>query len=223
MKGINKKKLIIGVAALFISLAYTPMVIGAPIEKENRTTISYAILNSDGTIEQQSVSLTDRELTDLISRLTQLMNILKTFHGDWSIIDSLLGGHPLLQKLLTYLLSSDVLGNKKIVASFGLGRCFNPFKELKTSIIRPFTFWHYSNTIISQQIPLPSTTVIVDLNPFKISTFKGFQIGFMLKFRGFYLYIPRQLPEQSITVFIGVTPSIWAFALPEIPTPTQGN
>lgn len=223
MKGINKKKFIIGVAALFISLAYMPMVIGAPIEKEDRTTISYAILNSDGTIEQQSVSLTDRELTDLISRLTQLMNILKTFNGDWSIIDSLLKGHPLLQKLLTYLLSSDILGNKKIVASFGLGLCFNPFKELKTSIVRPFTFWHYSNTVVSQQLPIQSTTVIVDLNPFKISTFKGFQIGFMLKFRGFYLYIPRQLPEQSITVFIGVTPSIWAFALPEIPTPTQGS
>ncbi|HEC89503.1 MAG: hypothetical protein DRN12_03990 [Thermoplasmata archaeon] len=223
MKGTNKKKLIIGVAALFISLAYMPMVIGAPMEKENKTTIRYGILNSDGTFEQQSVTLSERELTDLISKLTRLINLLQTFNGDWSIIDSLLKGHPLLQKLLQYLLSSDVLGNKKIVASFGLGRSFNPFKELKTSIMRPFTFWHYSNTVVSEQIPIPSTTVILDLNPFKISTFKGFQIGFMLKFRGFYIYIPRQLPEQSITLFIGVTPSVWAFALPEMPTPPQGS
>ena len=216
MKRVLKKKLILGVAALFISLAFTPMAMGDSTDKASATTIEYVAVNGDGTFEQQSISLSGQELVNLIFQLRQIIDFLKTHHGDWNIIESLFKSHPLLQKLLSYLLSSDVLGNKKIVASFGLGRNLNPFKNLKTSIVRPFTLWHYSNAVLPQ-LPIPSTTVIVDMNPFKISTFEGAQIGFMLRFHGVYIYIPRPLPEQSITVFIGTASYVGAVDFPQIP------
>lgn len=225
MKGILKKKLIVGVALLFITLAMSPIAIGDVAEEVDEAeliTIECMTLSDDGTLQQETISLSEAETATLISAITQFIYFLQTNPDKEEIIDVLSTGgfyndHPILSKLLSYLFSTKLLGNRKLVASLGWGYCFNPFKEIKTGIIKPIAFWHYTGS--STDIPFPSTTAIIDLNPFEIKTLTGFQFGFMLRFHGFYIHIPRPLPQQSMTFFIGTARHAGGFALPDFSLP----
>ncbi|RLC83316.1 MAG: hypothetical protein DRI37_10375 [Chloroflexi bacterium] len=218
MKG-TPRKLIVGVTALFISLAFYPLVMGISLEeKEDMTTIEYTTVDENGKLVREYLTLPGEQTTQLVFWIIQLLKLLERHPWDSPIIQFFLKDHPLLQKIFSYLLSSNIL-NKKLVASLGWGRCFNPFKEVKTAFIKPLVFWHYANAV-PEGLPIPSTTLIMDLNPFKLTTFKGFQLGLLLKFRGVYVHIPRPLPELSMTFFIGTAKQVWgvAFPLPEIPS-----
>jgi hypothetical protein len=107
----------------------------------------------------------------------------------------------LLNKIIQYILNSKLLDDRKLVISQGGGYNINILKDSKIGVIKPFTFWHYNKD--PSVLGIPSTTIVLSLNPFKVNTFSGAQFGLMLRFRGLYVQVSQPLPQKSYTFFIG--------------------
>ena len=111
--------------------------------------------------------------------------------------------------------------DRQLIISAGWGLTLNPFKKTQTDFVKPITFWHYADQ--SDTMLIPSITASLTLNPFQVKSMMGSQLGVMIRFRGVYVNIPQQLPQQSFTFFIGSAKHILnvelpTFELPQIPT-----
>jgi len=204
-----RKGLVIGVIALFATISILPAIANEQIEEkvyDEIVNVEYTSIDLDGSTVGEKFTLSEQEFTDLKTRLSSLFDTLKSKTDKKDIMDVLTSfldrnNHPLLNKILTSLLNSEILGNRKLVVSQGWGYNLNPFKDSKTAVAKPFTLWCYTDT--SDQMSIPSGTGIVSLNPFEIKTFTGAQMGFMLRFRGLYIHIAQPLSQTSYTFFIG--------------------
>ncbi|MEA3458803.1 MAG: hypothetical protein U9R21_09025 [Candidatus Thermoplasmatota archaeon] len=206
-EGLFRKGLVIVVIALFATVYIFPAIANEQIEEkacEEIINVEYTSIDFDGSTIGEKFSISEQEFTDLKTRLSSLFDALKSKTDSKDVIDVLTSfldrnDHPLLNKILKSILNSEILGNRKLVVSYGGGYNLNPFKDSKTKVAKPFTLWLYADA--SNQ--MPSGTGIVSLNPFEIKTLTGAQMGFMLRFRGLYIHVAQPLSQTSYTFFIG--------------------
>ena len=216
-KDLFRKGLVIGVIALFATLYMAPAIANDYVEETNygeKITVKYTSIDLNRFTAEEKVTLSEQEFTGLKTKLSSLFNDLKAKTDKKEIMDVLTAfiesnDQPLLNKIFESLFNSKILGNRKLVFSLGYGYNLNPFKESKTAFNNPFTLWCYTDA--SDQMSIPSSTGVVSLNPYEIKTFTGAQIGFMLRFRGFNIYVAQPLPQESYTFFIGTAQYVGGF------------
>ena len=224
MKVNMKKTMIIGVIALFISVSISPMVAATQTQSEETFAVEYAMINSDGSISEETVLFNAEELSLFQGRLSTLFDLLRSTSDKSTLFNLLFNfmngdNYPVLSKIVQYLLGSDILKDRQLVISEGWGYDFNPFKKMSTDFVKPVTFWRYGQT--SDIIPMPSTTAVLRLNPFEMKTYTGGQLGVMFRFRGIYVHIPQQMPMQSFTFFLGSAKNIFGVEIPSMTLPSS--
>ena len=223
MKKMIEKATIISIAALFISISALPAM-STEIQTKNDLTVPIELtsVQEDGTCQTETYDMTYEEMSRLLPKLRNLIDLLNGIKDKNTLLDillELLGGNQnsLLGRLINYLITSGIAYDGQIVMSCGWGYNLNPLKDAKTDFVKPITMWHYSKE--SNMYMLPSTTAILQFSPFKFKTVGGSQFGFMFRFRGVYIHIPEQIPNQSFTFFIGSAKHIINVELPNITLP----
>lgn len=214
-----KKSIIVLIGSLFITLSAAPALMAAPNEEPQTFMIEYGIINKDGSITKETFEMTETDIASLELTIRDLLDLLK---GDvnledlMDILSNLFNGekHPLLYKLIMYVLNSEKLANHNLVISQGWGLDLLPFQKTQTKFMKPFIGWHYQES--ADMLPIPSTTAVLNLNPSEVTSYTGAQFGFMFRFKGIYVHIPKMLPEQSYTFFLGTAKHIFGIEMPEI-------
>jgi hypothetical protein len=221
MEKIWKKSMIIGITALFVSISMAPAFSSeaTSIEQTPTTTVEYATVEENGKLVYQSIEMTEDDIIELQSSIAALNDLLKSQQDMPSIIQLLLryldnNNYPILSKLISYLLNAEFLKNKDLVVSQGWSYNFNPFKKASTDFMKPFAVWRYTKS--PSMLVIPSTTTIINFNPMEVKTLAGGQIGVLLRFKGFYIHIPKPLPDESFTFFIGFARYAGGIELPTL-------
>lgn len=203
-----KKKITIGLIALFIGLAMSPIIDGNPvlkIEKNQKEKISLPVEiaflqpNEITTKETHDLVIEDiKILEDLIKTLNSITTTNK-ISDLFDTIISLLENNAGILNLLPNLRTGPVIlsiGNEKHFL-------IKYLPKIKTNEL--FHIWHYSSEW--------STTLILfkQLSQTPIKILHGRQIGFMFGFRGIYIYVPKayvNIPDlnpesEEICIFLG--------------------
>jgi len=203
-----KKKITIGLIALFIGLAMSPIIDGNPvlkIEKNQKEKISLPVEiaflqpNEITTKETHDLVIEDiKILEDLIKTLNSITTTNK-ISDLFDTIISLLENNAGILNLLPNLRTGPVIlsiGNEKHFL-------IKYLPKIKTNEL--FHIWHYTSEW--------STTLILfkQLSQSPIKILHGRQIGFMFGFRGIYIYVPKayvNIPDlnpesEEICIFLG--------------------
>ena len=211
-----RKSLTIIIIALFSIIYVMPVMANESIieNKNENIILEYAVIDLQGSTYLEQISLSENELSNIQNKLSIIFEELQLKENNEETINFLksyldVNEYPILSRIFSNLLNSDIIGKRKLVISQGMGPKLNPFKDSKTAIVKPFTTWLYSDS--QNLLPLPSATGVLSINPFKIKTYMGPQFGFMLRFRGIYLNIGQTSSMQSYTFFIGTARHIGGF------------
>ena len=211
-----RKSLTIIIIALFSIIYVMPVMANESIieNKNENIILEYAVIDLQGSTYLEQISLSENELSNIQNKLSIIFEELQLKDNNEETINFLksyldVNEYPILSRIFSNLLNSDIIGKRKLVISQGMGPKLNPFKDSKTAIVKPFTTWLYSDS--QNLLPLPSATGVLSINPFKIKTYMGPQFGFMLSFRGIYLNIGQTSSMQSYTFFIGTARHIGGF------------
>ena len=206
----NRKMIVMGVIALFVGLSISPVNALEFPEDEMQyevVDVEYALVDSDGTVIIEQLTLSEQEFKELKVMLLEFMEkIQSTTNRDDSIniLNTLLmNRHPVLSFILKPLNSYNMFRNRVFVVSQGWSYKLNPFKNSSAEIYKLFNFWHYTNR---SELGIPSGTFILRHGRLFNTDAKclfGIQVGMMTRFRGIYIYVARPLPEKSYTFFMG--------------------
>ena len=203
-----KKKITIGLIALFIGLAMSPIIDGNPvlkIEKNQKEKISLPVEiaflqpNEITTKETHDLVIEDiKILEDLIKTLNSITTTNKIsdlFDTIISLFENNAGILNLLPNLRTGPVILSIGNEKHFLIKY--------LPKIKTNEL--FHIWHYSSEW--------STTLILfkQLSQSPIKILHGRQIGFMFGFRGIYIYVPKayvNIPDlnpdsEEICIFLG--------------------
>ena len=203
-----KKKITIGLIALFIGLAMSPIIDGNPlleIEKNQKEKISLPVEiaflqpNEITTKETHDLVIEDiKILEDLIKTLNSITTtnkITDLFDTIISLFENNAGILNLLPNLRTGPVILSIGNEKHFLIKY--------LPKIKTTEL--FHIWHYSSEW--------STTLILfkQLSQSPIKILHGRQIGFMFGFRGIYIYVPKayvNIPDlnpesEEICIFLG--------------------
>ncbi|MEM0467543.1 MAG: hypothetical protein QXX20_08155 [Candidatus Thermoplasmatota archaeon] len=208
----NLKTIItIGVISLFLGVSVSPAL---ATFTQPRNQIIYSILDERGNIQNLYLSETEARHVDRF--LVTLSEKLQTATSYEELIDILnnavrdYGRYPLIVFILTLIIKwikftnniNDLrpLRKNAFVISWGFTKKFNPFKENKAQLYRPFTLWYYSG---KSNLIINSRTTIIDFSPFSIKSLTGRQIGFMKNFAGIYIHRENTLGDNSYTLMLG--------------------
>ena len=213
------KTIVLGIVALFLGMMLAPTFSAA----HRHETKEQEQMNYTTVVDYQNLQVDDKSDIEAFQNKIQLLLLdLNTQQNDndglREILEKLLdwlinkSDNTLISVLLSKLLNLDRLKNKEIVISVGWNYDINPLKKTEVKIVKPLSLWKYADT--SEQMSMPSVTVLISSDPMKVETVVGNQLGFMYRFRGIYGHIPQQFPEQSFTYMIGTAQNAAALELP---------
>jgi hypothetical protein len=208
MVSIQKKGLILAVAALFLSLSMAPAITADQKANQPKYAVELTSIAENGQFVKETIVLTEEEVQVLQSRLSWLLDLLKNQVNLDGVLELLLQflnaeNYPILSRIVAQVFDSEMLTKGKLIFSEGWSMSLNPFKKGGVSFMKPIEFWMYQEK--SEMLQIPSMTTIIDLNPFETTTVMGNQLGFMFRFKGIYVEIPQQMPQQSFTFFLGLS------------------
>jgi hypothetical protein len=211
-----RKSLALTIVALFSIIYIMPAIAEEPISSEIKSDIiiEYSIVDLDGSNYIEKITISQNELENIKNKLSNLfedLQLQKNTEDTVDVLESFLNNndYPILSRILSNLFRFDFMGKRKLVVSQGIGPNFNPIKDSKTAVVKPFTTWLYRDS--DNILPIPSATGVLSFNPFKIKTYMGPQFGFMLRFRGIYINIGQASNMQSYTFFVGTARHIGGF------------
>jgi len=211
-----RKILALAIISLFSIIYIMPAIADQTLDtkKDTDIIIEYSTIDLHGLNYVERIKISQNDLDNIKNELSNLFEDLKiqeTPEDTENVLNSYINNneYPILSRILSNLFKFDFMGKRKLVVSQGIGPNFNPFKDGKTAVVKPFTTWLYtdSNNVLS----IPSSTGVLSFSPFKIKTFIGPQFGFMLRFRGIYINIGQASNMQSYTFFIGTARHIGGF------------
>ena len=198
MKKINKI-FAIGLLILLVGTTLSPMISSSPLQKNEKTMeINISQLNENIFTYDQKLPVED------IIILKEIISSIKIASNDKELdvlIDRLLSFFKNRGLNLGFL--SDGVLSDSIVVSFGTENHLLPNYIPKIKFSKFFHMWKYSSDW--------STTIIMDsIISIPSHLLQGRQIGFMIGFKGIYVYIPDWIPGlENLEFFIGTTPFAW--------------
>jgi len=193
-----KKRIAIGIIALFIGLAISPMNSANIIEKEETDIhAEISVCQNDGTISKETVKLTKNDIKELDNLLQQMQNTQNEAEIEEKITEVLMYCNS---KQIGTLSTTEWLENLpgRPIFSVGKGSKILSRYHGRLQIKKLFSAWAYptgfGTTIIwGNGITSPPTQILLKR-----------QIGFMIGFVGLYVYIPPFITGMSSrTFFIG--------------------
>ncbi len=201
MKKINKL-FAIGLLVVLIGITLSPMISSNPLQENEKTMeINISQLNENIFTYDQKFSEED------ISILREIISSIESTSNDKEL-------DVLLDRLLSFFENrglnlgflSDGIFSDSIVVSFGTENHLLPTYIPKIKFSKFFHMWQYSSDW--------STTIIMDsILSTPSHLLQGRQIGFMIGFKGIYVYVPDWIPGlENLAVFIGTTPFAWGMA-----------
>lgn len=209
----KKQLLVLGVLVLFFGLTLNPVVAEyAPENKieEEKITVGYSMVNNDGSVANEIITLTKSELSELQTNLNILMSQIETAEDSRDldkIVNTLAyqGGffglnHPILQWILNFLSFYKLPRTRSLVISQGHGYKLNIFRNHKIDFYRPLTVWQYAD---QWGFDLPDKTLVLKRTPLNLKIMHGSQIGIMTHFFGLYIFVSQPNPQKCWTFFIG--------------------
>ena len=205
------KNKILAISTILLLLTIPFGVVGAnelqaTQQSEQSMSIEIGILDEDNSISVETLTLDEEELIELEEMITVLMNEIESAEN-WQEIESILNNHKtngIIGTIITRLLSKlSLFRSRGFVISSGHFYKLNPFKKSRIKLHKGFGFWHYSSGKIFKD-----RTIIIKPLQFNIKILKGIQFGFMYKFFGIYIIIPKKIPDKSYSFFMGTTKRI---------------
>lgn len=190
-----KKRIAIGIIAIFIGLAFTPMSSSNIIEKEETVIpVELSMYQNDGTISIETVKLTKDDVKVIDNLLQDIKNTQNEAEIEEKISDFLIYCNS---KEVGILSSTEWLENLpgRPIFSVGKGSRFIARYHGRLQIKKVFSAWSYptgfGTTIIwGNGITSPPTQILLKR-----------QIGFMIGFVGLYVYIPPFISGMSSRTF----------------------
>lgn len=214
-KGLLKKGIVIWVIALFVAIYMTPVYANEKIKEESYS-VELNLIDYEGIFSQEKVELSLSEIEGLKDRISSIIENLQSSKNENEIIDVLesflnFQEYPFLSNILEQLLNSRFSFDRNLIFSQGWGYNLNPLKNSKIDFIKSIYFWRYSDS--ANPIDVPSSTAALSMDPFKVKTFMGNQMGAMLRFRGVHIHIARSYPLGSYTIFLGSANRVGGFEI----------
>ncbi len=211
----------IGIVTLLTSVSINP-VLASVIQPQDQ--IVYSICDEQGAIQTLCLSESEAKKVDaLLADITEKMRTATSYDELISILIKSMkewGRYPVLVLILSLIIKWIQLTNKingirplrknAFVISWGFTKKFNPFKENKAELYRPFTLWYYSG---KSNFIVNSRTTVIDFSPFSIKSINGRQIGFMRNFAGIYIHRQTTFGENSYTLMLGRAMTVRGFDL----------
>jgi hypothetical protein len=195
---LTKKGIAIGIIALFIGLASTPMSSANITEKEETDIpVEISICKNDGTTLKETVKLTKNDIKSIDNIIQDIQNTQNEAEIEEKITEVLIYCNS---KQLGTLSTTEWIENLpgRPIFSFGKSSKFLTRYHGRLQIKKLFSTWAYptgfGTTIIwGNGIASPPTQILLKR-----------QIGFMFGFVGLYVYIPPFISGMSSrTFFIG--------------------
>ena len=205
---LNKKSIAIGIIALFIGLAITPMSSADINEKEEQNIpVEISFIENDGKITTETIKLTKED----IKALENLIQSLQTMKDEKEIIKKI---NTFFTNNYRYkygnIFNLDWLENLqgRQIFSYGKGNKYIARYHARLQIKKLFSTWLYpegfgTTVIWGKGIYSPPTQILLKR-----------QVGFMVGFVGLYIYIPPLMSGMnSRTFFMGSTLFAWGASI----------
>lgn len=205
---LKKKGIAIGIIALFIGLAITPMSSANNIEKEETNIpIEISVCQNDGTTAKKIVKLTENDVKALENFLQTLQNVKSEDEMQEKITEffTYYSGNN-LGSLFSLEWLENLPGHP--IFSFGAGQKYLTKYHGRVQVKKLFSAWHYPNgygtTVIwGNGLATPPTQILLKR-----------QVGFMVGFVGLYIHIPPLITGMnSRTMFIGSSIFAWGASI----------
>jgi len=200
-----KKWTAIGIIALFFGLMVVP-VNGVTVEKtERKIPIELSMVNADGSIGSQIISLTQQQ----VEELSDLIDSIRNDYNRNSILDKIKdffkrNNYPRLDNLLDMAFLDLLPGTP--VFSIGEGRELLTKYHGRIQAKKLVSAWHYPEwgfTMIWRTHTAMPNQILLKR-----------QMGLMVGFVGLYLYIPPLIDYMpSKTCFVGSALFAWGISL----------
>lgn len=205
---LKRKSIAIGIIALFIGLAITPMSSADRIEmKEADVPVKVSVYQNDGTLATKTVKLMESDVKALEDFLQTLQNIKSKSEMEEKITEFFTCHSKSGLNQLFSLEWLEKLPGRPIF-SFGKGSKLFSHYHGRIQIKKLFDAWTYPNgfgtTVIwGDGLSAPPTQILLKR-----------QVGFMIGFVGLYVQIPPLVSGMSSrTLFIGSSLFAWGAAI----------
>jgi hypothetical protein len=201
-----KMKKIMAICVLLLLIAVPSGIAEAGVSNDSTqnnesTSVLLTSFSTDGSSTTEKILVSEKQVVELkntFSNLIQSALAVKSLQGLKNLIDNLIGSNnPVLSAIFKPFKKFRPILNRGFVISFGHGYKFNPFKN-NLKIRKKIDFWHYSSGKL-----IKDRTIIFKPLALKVKVLTGLQFGFMTRFTGIYVFIPRKLPEKGYSFFMG--------------------
>ncbi len=204
---IKTKSISIGIIAIFIGLAFTPMGSASSIEnKETKLPVEMSFYDNNGVKITEVIQLSINEINTIENFINELQSIQneKEFEEKFEEFITYLGRSGINYLNLDWL---DNLPGKPIF-SFGKGPKFLTRYHGRVQVKKLYSFWIYpsgfgTTVIWGNGLAAPPTQILLKR-----------QVGVMFGFVGLYLHIPPLIKGMtSRTCFFGTSLFAWGLSL----------
>ena len=204
---IKTKSISIGIIAIFIGLAFTPMGSTSSIEnKETKLPVEISFYDNNGLKITEIIQLSINE----IKTIEQFINELQNIQNEKDVEDKIEEFISYISKTgITYLpldWIDNLPGNP--IFSFGKGPKYLTRYHGRVQVKKIFSMWMYpsgfgTTVIWGNGLTAPPTQILLKR-----------QLGFMVGFVGLYLHIPPLITGMtSRTCFFGTSALSWGVSL----------
>jgi len=195
------KRKIVALVAIIMMVSLSFGTVHAREERKQETIeVLFEAIGEDGSVEYESLTLTEEELTIFQSQISQIIQSIKDITDISQLIEmlkNLFGSNSqLLSTVLKLFKRPGLLKNRALIISQGPNHDLNPLRRTRFKIRKKFTFWRYGEGI-------GASTLILKPLRLKFERLSGPQFGFMHKFMGLYIHISRRISQNSYTFFMG--------------------
>ena len=203
-----KKPIIIFVIALFLSLSIAPSFTAEIETSTNTYPVEITSVDENGAIISEILNYTQDEIDILQTQFDLIQKGARDKMDLKEIIDLIMDvfnstNYPILSRILTRFIDTDLFLKGKLVVSKGWSKTLNPFSDGEISITKIISLFRYREDM--SLFNIPSMTTIIDPEPFQLESYSGNHICFLFRFKGIYIHITKPFPQQSFRYILGMS------------------
>jgi len=193
---------------ILLLISIQPVFAETPTTQDNREVECMivdetGVLSSSLLLEQDEIDSFLEQITGLSDQIESEDTYLGLLRTVTAFLDDSNDDSVLEQELFKTVgdLHLNLAGKRVFVLSYGHGVQINPLRRFQVNLLRPsYLFWLYPG---SSHIIGKDRTIIIDPNPFHVTTYDGRQVGIMKRFIGLYIFIPNKDSRESTVFFAG--------------------
>jgi hypothetical protein len=203
-----KKPIILAIIALLLSVSITPLYSAEPETSQDTYPVEITSVDETGAATTELLHFTQEEINILQEKIDLIQKLARKDIDLKEIIDMIMNvlnstNYPILSRILTRVIDTNLFLKGKFVISKGWSRTLNPFSEGEISVTKMISIFRYREDL--SLLNIPSTTTIIDPDPFTVNSYSGNHLCFLFNFKGIYIHITKPLPQQSFRYILGMS------------------